>query len=389
MRLRIAMYDAFALFEGSGRAALDIAERLNVGRFEAVFVSPREGDLLTAVRARGYEAAVVEPPGVLRRYNKAILRQTKIALPALGLSLLQYGVRLGRWLRAHRVDLLHCNQTRAVLQAGLAGKFAGIPVVWVARIREPLPRLATLWGAWCASAVVSLAPGCLEEFKGAQVLASKIADIPLGVDTERFAPPEENPPVPHGLGVRPRDRVVVMVGGLHPRKRHDLLIDAAPRIIAAVPEVRLVIVGGVFEDVGPEYETQLKERAHHLGVAERVIFAGRRDDVPAILRIAEVFVLPSDREGLPGAVLEAMATGLPCVVTRVAAAPVVDGVTGSVIPPNDADALANAVVRLLRDQGLRVAMGRAARQRAVEVYSLQATVRQYEALYSSLVSRKA
>ncbi|MBM3499326.1 MAG: glycosyltransferase family 4 protein, partial [Armatimonadetes bacterium] len=222
-------------------------------------------------------------------------------------------------------------------------------------------------------------------FEAGGALRGKVGEIPLGVDTSRFAPPESAPPMPHGLHAQPGDRLVLMVGGLHPRKRHDLLIEAAPHILARVPEAKLVIVGGPFEDVGPEYEAGLRERAAELGVKERVLFAGRRDDVPAILRVCEVFALPSDQEGLPGSVLEAMATGKPCVVTPVAAAPVLDGDTGLVVPHSDAPALAEAITRLLQDRGLAAAMGRAARQRAVDAHSLEATVRRYEELYEKLI----
>ena len=384
MPLRIAVYDAFALFEGSGRAMLDVLGLLDRDRFEPVIVCPREGDLLTAARARGYGAHVVAPTGALRLYNKALLSGGAGARPGVGLSLLRHGLQLRRWLRAHRIDLLHCNQTRAALQAGLGARLAGLPMVWVVRIQERLPAAATRFAGWCASAVVSLAPACLESFEAVASLRRKVLEIPLGVDVSRFAPAVDTPPVPHGLRIAPGDRVVLMVGGLHPRKRHDLLIDAAPQIIGHEPEARIVIVGGGFEDVGAEYETGLRERARELGLADRVVFTGRRDDVPAILRVCDVFVLPSDQEGLPGSVLEAMATGKPCVVTPAAAAPVVDGVTGAIVPANDSAALADAVVRILRDRDLAETMGRAGRGRAVEKYSLEATVRQYEALYERL-----
>lgn len=384
MPLRIAVYDAFALFEGSGRAVLDILTRLGRDRFEPVIVCPRDGDLLQAARARGFEAHVLQPAGPLRQYNKALLAGGLGAALGIGAALLRHGVQLAWWLRRHRIRLLHCNQTRAALQAGLGAKLAGLPMVWVVRIQERLPARATRFGGWCASAVVSLAPTCLETFGAASALEGKVTEIPLGVDTDRFAPPEGDPPMPHGLHVRPGERVVLMVGGLHPRKRHELLVEAASGILRQVSEARVVIVGGPFEDVGPEYEAGLRARAAQLGLGERIVFAGRRQDVPAILRVCDVFVLPSDQEGLPGSVLEAMATGKPCVVTPAAAAPVLDGATGLVVPPNDAEALGAAIARLLLDPGLARSMGRAARRRAVEVYSLDATVRQYEALYSRL-----
>jgi len=387
MPLRIAVYDAFALFEGSGRAMLDVLGLLDRERFEPVIVCPREGDLVTAARVRGYEAHVVAPAGALRRYNKALLSGGPAALPGMGFSLLRHGLQMRRWLRANHIDLLHCNQTRAALQAGLGARLAGLPMVWVVRMKERLPAMATRLAGWCASAVVALAPDCTNDFENVQRLRSKVVEIPLGVDTSRFAPAIDAPPVPHGLHLAPGDRVVLMVGGLHPRKRHDLLIDAAPHVLEQAPEARFVIVGGGFEDVGPEYEAGLKQRAGELGLADRVVFTGRRDDVPAILRVCDLFVLPSDQEGLPGSVLEAMATGKPCVVTPAAAAPVVDGVTGLVVQPNDPEALATAIVRILRDRELSEAMGRAGRERAVERYSLEATVRQYEALYERLIGK--
>ncbi|MGQ9732757.1 MAG: glycosyltransferase family 4 protein, partial [Candidatus Zipacnadales bacterium] len=257
MPLRIAYYDAFALFEGSGRAMLDLLDHLDRRRFEAVVVTPREGELLRAAAERGYETAVVPATGALTQYNKALLEGGRRALPNLGGSLLRYGLRVSRWLRQNHIDLLHCNQTRAALQAGLAGRLAGVPVIWVVRIQERLPRLAIRWGAWCASAVVSLAPNCLQDFASVKALERKVIEIPLGVDTNRFAPAFGEPSIPDGLGIQPGDRVVLMVGGLHPRKRHDLLIEAAPHIIQRVPQARIVIVGGSFEDLGGAYEAHL------------------------------------------------------------------------------------------------------------------------------------
>ncbi|MGQ9732758.1 MAG: glycosyltransferase family 4 protein, partial [Candidatus Zipacnadales bacterium] len=116
----------------------------------------------------------------------------------------------------------------------------------------------------------------------------------------------------------------------------------------------------------------LKRRREELGVTERVVFAGRRNDVPAILRVGHVLVLPSDQEGLPGVVLEAMASGLPVVVTPAAAAPVVEGVTGWIVPPHDPQRLAEAVIKLLENPAQAAAMGRAARQQVVQRYSLEA-----------------
>jgi glycosyltransferase involved in cell wall biosynthesis len=121
-----------------------------------------------------------------------------------------------------------------------------------------------------------------------------------------------------------------------------------------------------------------------------VVFAGHRTDVPEILQALDIFVLPSNWEGLPNAVLEAMAAGLPVVATRVGGVPevVVEGQTGILVPPRDPNALADALLTLLRDPNLRRRMGQAGRQRVQEYFSVDQMVSKTETLYEQLLSEK-
>ncbi len=386
MRATIALYDAYAGFEGCGRALLDIADRLDPSRFEPGVTFTRDGELLAVARQRGHRVAIVEPPSRLLQYDQALVSGGWSSGPATGLAVYRYARKLRRWFRANEVRLLHCNQTRATLQAGLGGKLAGIPVVWGVRIQQRLPTLARRFAHWCSDAVAPIAASCLDGLCESDGLRDRVTEIPLGVDCRVFGPTTGSasapPDIPAGEG-RP---VVVMVGCLHPRKRHDLLIEATPLIAREVPDVRVVIVGGTVEDMGDEYLNTLLQRRAELGLEDHVILTGRREDVPAILRHCDVFVLPSDQEGLPGAVLEAMATGKPCVVSPPAAAAIEDETTGLVIPQNDPRALAAAVVRLLKDGSLATRLGQAARARVVARYSLDAMVQRYAELYEGLLT---
>jgi glycosyltransferase involved in cell wall biosynthesis len=125
-------------------------------------------------------------------------------------------------------------------------------------------------------------------------------------------------------------------------------------------------------------------------MAEAVTFTGVRADVPKILAALDLFVLPSLWEGMPNAVLEAMAAGLPVVATAVGGTPevVMDGVTGLLVPPQDPSALAQAIERLLRDPDLRRTMGRAGRRRVEQHFDVRETVRQVEDLYETLLREK-
>lgn len=386
MRHTVAFYDAYAGFEGCGRALLDIVDRLDPERFDPVVVCPRDGDLVSVAAERGHRVAILPPPRRLLQYGQALLYRPWVSLPQTGMAVWLHAAKLQRWLRANGVRLLHCNQTRAVLQAGLGGRLARIPVVWGVRITQSLPRPARRFAAWCADAVVPITMGCLNGLCDGESLSRKVTEIPLGVDCERFGPATEHCPLPSDLSIREGRPLVLMVGCLHPRKRHDILLEATPTIVREVPDVQVLFAGGPPEDMGDGYLQALVRRRAELGLGDHVVFAGRREDIPDLLRCCDVFVLPSDQEGLPGAVLEAMATGKPCVVTPPAAASVEPGKTGVVVGQDDPEALAEAVVRLLKDREMASQLGRAARHRVVRQYSLEATVARYAELYNRMLA---
>lgn len=181
-------------------------------------------------------------------------------------------------------------------------------------------------------------------------------------------------PVPPPAPGRPR---LLSLGRLEPQKRHDRLLEAVARL--AEPE--LVICGE-----GPE-RARLERRARELGVADRVRLPGFVAQPFAWLRSADLFVLASDAEGLPNALVEAQGAGLAAVVTDCPSGPaevVAHGETGLVVPPGDTDALVAAVAELLRDEPRRRRMGQAARARARARWDAAATTRALESLLLEL-----
>lgn len=185
------------------------------------------------------------------------------------------------------------------------------------------------------------------------------------------------------LGLRPEHLVVGMVANFNrgvKGVRH--LIEAAPSIVQAVPEVRFLLVGR-----GDE-EPELRRLADLLGVAEQVIFAGYAEDVDAYYRLMSVSVLTSLSEGLSITLLESMGHGLPVVVTDVGGnrEVVEDSVTGYLVPPRDTPAFAGRVVALLRDAEARARFGRAARQRVEANFGIDAVARSYLHVYEELRS---
>jgi glycosyltransferase involved in cell wall biosynthesis len=181
-----------------------------------------------------------------------------------------------------------------------------------------------------------------------------------GIDPARVLDaPAPDASLGRALGLEPGDRVVGNVAACVGHKGQRFLVEAAPRVLEACPRARFVIVGdGVLR---PELERQARD----LGVADRVLFPGFREDVPTLLRLFDVFCFPSVMEGLGTSLLDAMALGLPVVSTRAGGIPEVvrDDVDGLLVEPGDAAALADALLGVLGDAGLAARLGAAARER--------------------------
>jgi glycosyltransferase involved in cell wall biosynthesis len=173
-------------------------------------------------------------------------------------------------------------------------------------------------------------------------------------------------------------------GRLSEVKNYQTLIEAFSEAAAALPDSILVIAGQ------GELEASLKEATHTLGLEGRVFFLGFRRDIPRLLQSLDVFLLPSLREGLPLALLEAMAAARPAIASRVGGIPEVVGDSGSaiLIDPLDRMALAQAMVQMRRiSPEERAAMGTLARERAVTKFSAERMIRNYEDLYTAAYAR--
>jgi glycosyltransferase involved in cell wall biosynthesis len=209
----------------------------------------------------------------------------------------------------------------------------------------------------------------------------QITTIPNGVDPELFYPREDRKDIRKRLNLSTDLPVLVSVGRLTRPKGYPYLLTALALI---PPEERplVVIVGD-----GPDRD-DLESKTRTLKLENTVRLLGTRHDVPALLAAADIFVLASLWEGLPLALLEAMASGLPSVVTAVGENPKVieDGKSGILVPPGDAPALAKALRGLLGERVQSKKMGQAARERFERHFSLQKFIAAHEALYEDLVT---
>jgi glycosyltransferase involved in cell wall biosynthesis len=209
----------------------------------------------------------------------------------------------------------------------------------------------------------------------------KVCVIPNGIDAEQFRPRPENAQLRNSLGIPPGP-VAGTVARLGPEKNHRLFLEAAAKIRRDVPQAQFLIVGD-----GP-LRGSLEEYARQLGVADCVHFLGLRNDVPEILALMNVFMLTSHIEANPVSILEAFATGVPVVSTRVGSVPeTVREDNGFLVDPGDCAGMVQCVARLLSDPALAQTLGESGRQALISCWSVDRMVRQYEDMIEEIYRR--
>jgi glycosyltransferase involved in cell wall biosynthesis len=299
-------------------------------------------------------------------------------------------------LRANRVDLLHTHGGIAGLYGRSAARRAGTPAVvhtlhgiHYLHYRNPLlRRLYVLLERRYSRLTDRLVLVCQSDLRQAR--------------RHRLAPEEKMSVILNGADIRPDSRardsarlrselgwtagltVVGTVSRLHRQKGVVNFLRAAPAIQAAFPELRFAVVGD-----GPEGKT-LRREARGLGLEGRFLFLGERKDAASILALFDLFVLPSLWEGLPFVIVEAAALGRPIVATAVDGVPEMleDGRTGLLVPPGDPAALAEAVIRLLRNGDEARRLGEAARALVPPRFPLRRMIDQTERLYLDVLAAK-
>lgn len=304
-----------------------------------------------------------------------------------------------------RVDLIHVQgfSTKNILIVAAAKLFRRPLVLHLQTAKHDEPDTIRAQGrlAWWAYAsadlYLSVSPGLTAHYRAAGLPLDRIREVPNGVDATRFAPAsvEERAALRRSLTL-PADRpMLLFVGVVSPDKQPDVLFDAWVRQQHdARLASTLVFVGAtdpaLFE-LGGRLIERLRSSVAASGFGERVFFVPPTKHVEDYFRAADVFALPSAREGLPIALLEAMACGLPCVASHLPGATdvmVQPGVNGLLVPPGDGPALSKAIGDLLSDPAGAARMGAAARRTVETRYTMERVAEMWIAAYNEVLGRR-
>jgi glycosyltransferase involved in cell wall biosynthesis len=240
---------------------------------------------------------------------------------------------------------------------------------------------------------VGVSPRFAEAHREAGLDSRRFRHVPNGVDVERFRPAsaDERRAARPALGVPDGPPVVLFVGFFSHEKRPDLLYRAWLRARDRGVDATLVFVGpttSTYYEIDPEMARTIRADAVRRGVLDRIVFIEQTTSIEHCYRAADILVLPTLREGMPNVVLEAMASGVPPIVTHLPGVTdwIVEHGTGLLVPANDEDALADAMVRLLTDEATRTSMSHAARESITRRFPAARTAELTLALYQDLLT---
>ena len=352
---------------GAEQIVLDLARGLDRSRFDVSVCS-----ILDVSGPQGVYAARLNDIGV--------------GVASLGLTRkwqLRRAMALKDLIADLQPDILHCHMFHANVLGRWIGRRAGVPkIVSTVHIAE---RRRRPWRFWLerrtdplGTITVCVSHSVLEfHSKKTGIPRERFTVIPNGIDTARFAEPSRSPAeVRAELGIAPGSKIIGSVGRLDAQKGYRYLIPAFARVLGELGDVELVIAGA-----GPE-AAMLRRLAVQAGCADHVHLIGRRTDVPDLLHAFDVFAMPSLYEGLPLALIEAMAAGVPVVASAVDSVPEVL-VAGRLVRPADPAELVDALLDAFQHPDPEQTQQALAHAR--EHYDVSTMVAGYARLYDSLV----
>lgn len=340
-RLTVLFLESSRNFGGQERRIVHEARLLRERGYLPLIACPGDAALLTRAVEAGIEAFAVPMRNAVD--PSSILRLCGVVL-------------------RHRVDILYSHSGKDSTLGGIVAFLTGRALVRSRELLNPVRRSRSY--NLLPKRVLACSVAVRDHLIAAGVDPNKVHVQYPPVATARFrsASPEAQQAMCHELGLDGGFPIVVCVAGFRHEKRQEDLIRAMPMVRRSFPGSLLVLAGSGW------YRENLRAIAQEAGVADMVRFAGECEDVPALLAAADVFVLPSSVEPFGMSPVEAMAAGVPVVVTRTGglAEIVTDGVDGLLVPVHDPDAIAAAIVRICNDPELRAALVTAGRTRALD-----------------------
>jgi len=369
------LIDHFVIMGGAEKNLFEVVTRLNPQRYKPIIMCLKGGKLVNVLRRKGIE--IIN------------LKIKKIYTPCALIKAL----KIIETLKKQDVKIVVTYHESSDF-LGILTRLSGVPVLVSSRrnmgyklkkrhifiyriINNLFDKIITV-----SDAVKN------EIFNKENVLWNKLTTIYNGVEIEKFSRIIDRDAVKKSLALENDRPIVGVVASFRPIKGHKYFLEAASIIIKKIPKIYFLLVGWYdHSDIYYHYITKIIEKKN---IQKNIILTGVRTDIPEMLSIMDICALPSINEGFPNAILEAMAAGKPVVATNSGGTPeaIVNGETGILVPPCNPEALANAILKLLRDKKMASNMGTASQERIKCLFNINKMMRDTENLYEKLLVTK-
>jgi glycosyltransferase involved in cell wall biosynthesis len=379
--LRVLYVNHANVTGGAEKSLLRLLESLDRDEVMPLLAAPAGDDLTGA-------AATLDIPFFPIALNALHRTLNPLSLAAQAWMLSGASRQLARLCRREGVQVVHCNSLVAMLAARpLADE---LPLVWHARDLRA-PRGAVSSAVESASLIIAISRAVADfVLQAAPEAGDKLAVVYNGLTRQDVMVGRSREEVRGEWAIPPGGPVVGCVGQMVPWKRHDLFLRAGARLVAQIPDVRLVIVGGDLHGRSDAYVFSLRNLAASLGIADRVVWAGHRRDMADVLSALDVLAHPATEEPFGRVILEALGLGVPVVAADSAGPPEIleHRRSGLLVAPGDADALFQGVRRVLSEPPLAEALRSGGVRRARSFLARDSTALVVE-LYRQLIRAQA
>lgn len=369
--INILFATAYTGLGGGETSLLALADQLDPARYRPHLLAPRDGQLPEAWRGRGWKVHITHWRGASVYFIPSVWGR----FPITG--------RIADLIRQQDIQVIHSDY-HTLPFAVYAGARTNIPVMWTCHGWWFRPKVWQRGFFQRPAATFAVSQHVRDGFLGDPPFMppERIEILPLGVDTNRFKPDLDGSPVRVEAGIAPDAPLVAMIARFQDVKGHDVFQAMAKRVAEAIPAARFVVAGENVHGVGADEAYKARIMAAHQAdpvLREKLVYLGFRSDVERVIAAADVVVCASQFESYGMVNVEAMESGKPVVSTRRGgpSETIIDGATGYLVDADDVDALAERVIRLLRDDQLCKRMGSAGRARVVGHFSATATAGQF------------
>jgi len=349
---------------GAQEHVISLLSRLDRERFDPAVISLSPGSSVRRLQKMGIPTVVIDAPD-----DDVSVDQVTAHLLSLGAEIVHNHM--------YRAEIVGTRAALAVERAGRPRPYV-ISTVHSSRVRSAEDRAEVCRLTPHMDRLVAVSRAIVQKIRDEGREGAPVSLVYNGVDLQRYDHQEPCCTLREDYGMVPDAMIVGVVARLEPEKGHATLLAAWPIVLRTCPDAYLLVVGE-----GSRCD-DLRGQAADLGIGHRVVFTGRREDIPAITAALDVAVLPSYREAQGLSVLEAMALSRPVVASNVGGIPemIEDRVNGLLVPPHDAPALAAAIVELLTNHSLADTIGRAGHTTVADRFCLEKMVGTIEQLYT-------